>query len=111
MRHLPHLSSHVQETLDQILTTAAFDQSVSVLFLDDGVFQLKSGQDPQTMALKNTAAIFTALELYEITDVFVEAESLAHRGLVLDDLILPARAMPRADVNGLIRCHDVIVPD
>lgn len=111
MRHLPHLSSHVQETLDQILTTAAFDQSVSVLFLDDGVFQLKSRQDPQTMALKNTAAIFTALELYEITDVFVEAESLAHRGLVLDDLILPARAMPRADVNELIRCHDVIVPD
>ena len=111
MRHLPHLSSHVQETLDQILTTAAFDQSVSVLFLDDGVFQLKSGQDPQTMVLKNTAAIFTALELYEITDVFVEAESLADRGLVLDDLILPVRAMPRADVNELIRCHDVIVPD
>lgn len=111
MRNLPHLSSHVQETLDQILTTAAFDQSVSVLFLDDGVFQLKSGQDPQTMVLKNTAAIFTALELYEITDVFVEVESLADRGLVLDDLILPVRAMPRADVNELIRCHDVIVPD
>ncbi|AEG00093.1 sulfurtransferase complex subunit TusC [Methylomonas methanica] len=111
MRHLPHVSSHVQETLDQILTTAAFDQSVAVLFLDDGVFQLKTRQDSQVMVLKNTAAIFTALELYEIKDVFVEAESLADRGVGLDDLILPVRTIPRADVNALIRCQDVIVPD
>lgn len=111
MRHLPHLSSHVQEALDQILTTAAFDQAVSVLFLDDGVFQLKSRQDPQTMVLKNTAAIFTALELYEISDVFVEAESLTDSGLVLDDLILPVRVIPRAEVNTLMQRHDVIVPD
>ncbi len=111
MRNLPHVSSHVQETLDQILTTAAFDQSVSVLFLGDGVFQLKTRQDSQAMVLKNTAAIFTALELYEITDVFVEAESLADRGLILDDLILPVRAIPRAEVNALMRRQDVIVPD
>lgn len=111
MRHLPHVSSHVQETLDQLLTTAAFDQTVSVLFLDDGVCQLKSGQNPHGMALKNTAAIFTALELYEVTDVFVEAESLADRGLSVDDLILPVLSIPRTDVNALIRRHDVVIPD
>lgn len=111
MRHMPHLTSHVQEALDQMLTTAAFDQAVSVLFLDDGVFQLKTQQNPGGMALKNTAAIFTALELYEIKDVFVEAESLADRGLLADDLILSVRSIPRADVNELIRRHDVVVPD
>lgn len=111
MRHPPHISSHVQEALDQMLTTAAFDQSVTVLFLDDGVFQLKTGQNPQDMALKNTAAIFTALELYEIKDVFVETESLAERGLSMDDLILPVRAVPRAGVNELMRRHDLVVPD
>ena len=36
----------VQETLDQILTTAAMEQSVSLLFLDDGVFQLVRNQQP-----------------------------------------------------------------
>ncbi|MBS4052489.1 sulfurtransferase complex subunit TusC [Methylomonas rivi] len=111
MRRLPHLTSHVQEALDQMLTTAAFDQSVSVLLLDDGVFQLKAGQNPQNMALKNTAAIFTALALYEIKDVFAEAESLADRGLGTDDLILPVQSIPRAAVNELMRRHDVIVPD
>lgn len=111
MRHPPHVSSHAQETLDQILTTAAFDQAVSVLFLDDGVCQLKTGQNPQGMALKNTAAMFTALELYEVNDVFVEAESLADRGLSVADLILPVRSIPRADVNRLIQRHDVVIPD
>ncbi|MCQ8102669.1 sulfurtransferase complex subunit TusC [Methylomonas sp. SURF-2] len=111
MRHPPHVGSHVQETLDQILTTAAFDQAVSVLFLDDGVFQLKTRQNPQDMVLKNTGAIFTALELYEVKDVFVEAESLLDRGLSAAELILPVLTVARADVNALIRRHDVVVPD
>lgn len=110
MRHLPHVSSHVQETLDQMLTTAAFDQSVSVLFLDAGVLQLKRGQNSQPMGLKNTAAIFQALELYEINNLFVEAESLSSLGMTVDELILPVEVTPRAEVNALMQRHAIIIP-
>lgn len=110
MRHLPHVSSHVQETLDQMLTTAAFDQTVSVLFVDDGVLQLKTGQNPQPMGVKNTAAIFQVLALYEINDLYVEAESLFYRGLTVDELILPVQVIPRAEVNALMQRHAIVIP-
>ncbi|PPD32911.1 MAG: sulfurtransferase complex subunit TusC [Methylomonas sp.] len=110
MRGLPHMSSHVQETLDQMLTTAAFDQTVSVLFVDDGVLQLKSGQHPQHAGLKNTAAIFQVLALYGINELFVEAESLASRGLTLNELILPVQPIARAEVNALLQRHAIIIP-
>ena len=111
MRHVPHFSSRVQETLDQMLTTAAFDQTVSVLFVDDGVFQLKQGQNSENMALKNTAAMFLALEMYDINNLYVETESLAERGLTVEDLILPVKELPRASVNELLKNHDVTISD
>lgn len=111
MRHLPHVSSHVQEALDQMLTTAAFDQSVSVLFVDDGVYQLKDQQNSKAMALKNTAAIFLALDIYDINNLYVEAESLSVRGLAENQLILPTRIISRDKVNDLMLKHDVVIPD
>lgn len=111
LRHLPHLSSHVQETLDQLLTTAAFDQSVSVLFLDDGVLQLKAGQNPAALALKDTAAVFQALQIYDVEQLFVEEESLQERGLRAADLILPVQLIRRPEINALLQRHDVLIPD
>lgn len=111
MRHFPYFSSHVQETLDQLLTTAAFDQKVSLLFLDDGVCQLKSQQNAEALFLKNTAAIFQVLEVYDINDLYVEAESLSAKGLDEADLILPVKIIKRAAVNALIQQHDVLMAD
>lgn len=111
MRHFPHQSRHVQEALDQMLTAAAFDQSVSVLFVDDGVFQLKSTQNPQAMGVKNSAAMYAALSLYGVNDLFVEVESLRANGLTADDLILPVQLVPRTEISALLAQHAVIIPD
>lgn len=111
LRHLPHLSSHLQEILDQLLTTAAFDQGVSVLFLDDGVLQLKVAQNPAALALKDTAAVFQALQIYDVEQLFVEEESLQERGLRAVDLILPVQLIRRAEINALMQRHDVLIPD
>lgn len=111
MRHFPHFSSHVQETLDQLLTTAAFDQTVSLLFIDDGVFQLKLQQNPECMPFKNTAAIFQVLDVYDVQNLYVEAESLAAKGLDESDLILPVKVISRSAVNALMQRHDVLMPD
>ena len=94
-----------------ILTTAAFDQQVSVLFCDEGVLQLKRGQNPAAIGLKDTAQIFTALEVYDVNALYVEAESLAARGLTADDLLLPVQILPRAGLNPLMLRHQVLIPD
>ena len=111
MRHFPHFSSHVQETLDQLLTTAAFDQTVSLLFIDNGVSQLKAQQNSESMPLKNTAAIFQVLDVYDIKNLYVEAESLFAKGLNEADLILPVNLIRRAEVNDFMQQHDVLMPD
>ena len=74
------------ESLEVVLIGAAFEQDVSLAFLDDGVFQLTKGQDTGGIGVKNFSPTFRALGDYEVTKLYVEAESLAERGLTQDDL-------------------------
>lgn len=108
LRKPAHSGSQVQEMLDIILTTAAFDQSGSILLLDDGVFHLKNSQHPESTGLKDTAAIFKALEIYDVNDIYVEAESLQERGLKPGDLCLPVQEFYRKDIAGLMKRFDVV---
>ena len=108
LRKPAHSGAYVQEILDSILTTAAFDQKVGILFLDDGVFQLKNGQHPESVGMKDTAAIFYALEIYDVNDIYAEVESLQERGLKPGDLSLSVQAFYRKDIAGLIKRFDVV---
>lgn len=108
LRKPPHSGVQVQEMLDIILTTAAFDQQVSILLLDDGVFQLKNNQHPDSVGLKDTAAIFMALKIYDINNIYAEAESLQERGLRPHDLCLPVQEFYRKDIAGLMKRFDVV---
>lgn len=109
LRRPPHEGIHVLESLDMLMTVAAFDQAVRVLFLDDGVFLLKSGQHPESLGLKPIGPLFAALELYDVQGLWVEQESLAQRGLAADTLAVPAQPIRRADVAAFIALADVVV--
>lgn len=108
MRSPPHSQLTAQEALDAILISAAFDQTVSLLFLDDAVFQLKKTQDPEVLGLKNIAPCYQALEIYDVTQVLVEQESLLARGLDQDDLILPVQIVPANELAALSEAQDII---
>ncbi len=86
-RTAPHGSIYAQEGLEVALIGAAFDQDVSMAFIDDGVFQIKSGQDTSATQMKNFSPAWRALGDYDITRLYVEKESLEARGLSVDDLM------------------------
>ena len=86
-RTAPHGSVYAQEGLEVALIGAAFDQDVLMAFIDDGVFQIKSGQDTSATGMKNFSPAYQALGDYEITRLYVERESLEARGLNMDDLM------------------------
>ncbi len=86
-RRAPHGTNYAQEGLEVALIGAAFDQEVSIAFLDDGVFQLKTGQDTKSIGSKNFSATYRALGDYEVKRVYVEKESLVARGLTEGDLM------------------------
>ena len=109
LRKPAHSGAYVQEILDIILTTAAFDQEVTLLMLDDGVFHLKKNQQPDRLGMKDTAAIFEALALYDVNELYVEDESLAERGLHLSDLGLPVKHISRSAVAEFMKQFDVLV--
>lgn len=86
-RRAPYGTVYALETLEVVLIGAAFDQDVSLAFLDDGVFQIVKGQDTTQIGMKNFSPTFRALGDYEVSKLYVEKESLEERGLASDDLL------------------------
>jgi len=108
-RRLPHGTVYALESLETVLIGAAFDQDVSMLFIDDGVYQLKKDQDPEGIEFKNFSKTYRALEMYDVEKLFVEQESLEERGLVVDDLLVDVEVIPGSDVKALVDQHDIIL--
>lgn len=108
-RQAPHGSSSAQEALDMLLISAAFEQELSVLFIDDGVYQLLSEQDPQCFGRKNFSKTFRALEHYDVHRLYVEDYSLHTRGLGVADLLLPVTCLSSADCAALMQQHDMLL--
>jgi len=86
-RKAPHGSIYALESLEVVLIGAAFDQDVSLAFIDDGVFQLLQNQDTSGIGVKNFSPTYKALGDYDINKIYVEKESLELRGLSKDDLL------------------------
>jgi len=85
-RKAPYGTIYAWESLEVVLIGAAFEQDVSLAFMDDGVYELAKGQDTSGIGMKNFSPTYGALGDYEITKIYVEKESLEERGLTLDDL-------------------------
>jgi tRNA 2-thiouridine synthesizing protein C len=86
-RKAPYGTIYALESLEVVLIGAAFDQDVSLAFLDDGVYQLTKGQDTKAVGMKNFSPTFSALGDYDVKKIYVEKESLEERGLTLGDLL------------------------
>ncbi len=87
-RKAPYGTVYALESLEVVLISAAFDQDVSIAFVDDGVYQLKKDQNTEAIGMKNFSPTYRALGDYDITKLYVEQESLITRGLMLDDLMV-----------------------
>ena len=86
-RKAPYGTIYALESLEVVLISAAFDQDVSLAFIDDGVYQITKGQDTTGIAQKNFSNAYKALGDYDINKLYVEEESLQERGLTKDDLM------------------------
>ena len=86
-RRAPYGTIYAWESLEVVLIGAAFDQKVSLAFVDDGVFQIVKGQDTGGVDMKNFSPTYSALGDYDVTQLYVEQESLEERGLSVDDLM------------------------
>ncbi len=107
-RRAPYGSIYALEALEIVLVGAAFDQDVSVAFMDDGVYQLKRGQDTEGIGMKNFSPAYRALEMYDVEKLFVEEESMSARGLRVEDLLVPVDVLSAAALGRLMDEQDVL---
>ncbi len=108
-RKAPYGTVYALESLETVLISAAFDQDVSVVFMDDGVYQLKKEQDTTGVAMKNFSPTYRALEGYDVEKLYVERESLDARGLTADDLVVPVEVLSSKELSEIMAQQDVIL--
>ncbi len=107
-RRAPYGSSYAMESLDAVLIGAAFDQDVSLLFIEDGVFLLKKGQDTSGLEIKNFSPAYAALEMYDVRKLYVSKACLNARGLGKQDLSVPVELLSDEQITALMEAQDVV---
>ena len=108
-RRAPHGTIYAHEALEVVLIGAAFEQDITLAFIDDGVFQLKKNQDTTDINTKNLSKTYGALEMYDVEKLYVEKESMEKRGLTKDDLSVDVKVITSKDMQKLIEESEVIL--
>ncbi len=108
-RKAPYGTIYALESLEVVLIGAAFEQDVSLAFIDDGVYQLAKGQDTKGLGVKNFSPTFRALEDYDVTKLYVARASLEDRGLTTDDLVVPVHVVDEQEMAEIMDGQDVIL--
>ena len=108
-RRPPHGTIYALECLEVVLITAAFEQFESLVFIDDGVYQLKKDQDTTGIGTKNFSKTYRALDDYDVERIYVEKESLEARGLTADDLIIQPEILTTDELREIMAQQDVVI--
>ena len=108
-RRAPYGTIYALESLEVVLIAAAFEQDVSLVFMDDGVYQIKKGQNTDGIGVKNFSPTYRALEGYDVEKLYVEKESLESRGMTTDDLVVPVQVFDKDQLAALMEEQEVIL--
>ena len=109
-RTAPHGNAISREGLDALLAATAFcdEEEIGVFFVDDGVLNLLDGQNPELLLQKDFIRTFKLLDLYDIEQHFVCADSLDQYNLNTEQLIISAEKIDRTSlINKLSQAEKV----
>ena len=111
-RTAPHGNAISREGLDALLAATAFcdEEEIGVFFVDDGVLNLLDGQNPELLLQKDFIRTFKLLDLYDIEQRFVCADSLDQYNLQTEQLIISAEKIDRTSlINKLSQAEKVFM--
>ncbi len=109
MRHGPYGTALAREALEAALGTGSFGANPTVLFMDDGVWQLLANQQGAAIQQKSHYAMLSALPVYGVEKLLVERDSLDARQLNVNDLPDNVTIIERAQTSKLLADSDVIL--
>ncbi|MEE4246093.1 MAG: sulfurtransferase complex subunit TusC [Kangiellaceae bacterium] len=107
--HAPYQSSFSNDSLDLALAMAAFDYQVTLLFINQGVWNLSNTNHPKHSGLKDFTRLFKGLDLYDIEEVFVEKSALEQYHLDINDLLCDVDLLSPEQLGEFINRFDRVV--
>ena len=108
-RRAPYAGSVAQDSLEFVMAMSNFGQQLSLFFVDDGVYQLLSGQAPQHIVRKHFTKGLAALPFYDVDNIFVCQRSLEQRGIQVDALSIKAQLLASDKLAEFIAAHKQVV--
>ncbi len=109
IRKAPSVAAN--ERIDMMLVSGVFEQSASVLFMDDGALQLNARQDAALVGRKDTARALAALDAYGVGPLYAHRASLAARHVAVADVAVPVTVVDDAELPALLQAAQVVVTD
>lgn len=108
-RKAPYGTVYALESLEVVLIAATFDQDVSVVFMDDGIFEIAKGQNTKAIEMKNFSPTYRALDGYDVEKLYVERESMDARGFTEADFVVPVEVLSANELGQLMAEQDVVL--
>lgn len=104
----PYATDSGKETLDMALAFATFDQTVSLMFINEGIWQLNDSQLPKMVGQKEYTRLFAGLDLYDIKHLYVSKQSIEQYGLQPAQLIGNPSVLDSKSIASLIANHNQV---
>lgn len=108
-RQAPYGKTLARDALDVALASAAFIPNLAVLFMGDGVFQLKPDQISSGIGAKNHAATVEALPVYGVENIYLYAPSALERGLDAGSTVIDCQLVQDDELPALIARFDQVL--
>lgn len=107
--HSSFNSCYGKDALDVALIFGSYEQEVSLFFQGEGVRQLINAQKASLINAKDYLATFSALEFYDVENVYVCLESLKQRNLVADFHIGNVNVVTEHEFSVRLRQHRTVL--
>jgi tRNA 2-thiouridine synthesizing protein C len=119
-RKAPYGTIYALEVLEAVLISAAFEQHACIVFIDDGVYQIKKGQDTDAVNMKNFSKTYGIIAMEKedadedddmdmVWRIIVEQESMEARGLSRDDFVIDVEVIPSAKLAVIMSEQEIVI--
>jgi len=105
----PHGKAHAREALDLSLALSAYNESLSLFFIGDGIYQLLAKHQADIIMQKDFQPMLKMLELYDVENIYVCGESLALRNISIAQLVIDVKVLNHQQLSTTFALQDQLL--
>ncbi len=110
MRKSPYGTVYPAEAYRAMMGIAVFEMDICIVFVDDGVYSLVKGQNPEALDMKPLGEGYPMLADVGIEEFYVHDRSLSERGLSPDDLVIDVEVVSSEKIAELLNGCKAVLP-